>query len=213
MEPRARAGKNVGKMNFNHNELAQLLYGHGDLKNPLPETVRVLDELITDFIQGVGFEATRAAHHAGRQKVKFEDFEFAMRRNPRFMGKIQEVFEKKKEIEAARKNFNIEDQLMKDADKEEKEKEKKGGGTDKGDKEKGEKGEKEKEKGGEKGGGGGEKEKGPGSTVSGSGSGLGSGGGGTKRKRQQSVLEDEELDELDDDLEAEADIGTATKRR
>ncbi|KAK1761058.1 transcription initiation factor IID, 18kD subunit-domain-containing protein [Echria macrotheca] len=120
MEPRARAGKNVGKMNFNHNELAQLLYGHGDVKAPLPDTVRVLDEIVTDFIQGVSFEATRAAHHAGRQKVKFEDFEFAMRRNPRFMGKIQEVFEKKKEIEAARKNFSIEDQLMKDADREEK---------------------------------------------------------------------------------------------
>ncbi|KAK0626785.1 transcription initiation factor IID, 18kD subunit-domain-containing protein [Immersiella caudata] len=120
MEPRARAGKNVGKMNFGHNELAQLLYGHGDVKAPLPDTVRVLDEMVTDFIQGVSFEATRAAHHAGRQKVKFEDFEFAMRRNPRFMGKIQEVFEKKKEIEAARKNFSIEEQLMKDADKEEK---------------------------------------------------------------------------------------------
>lgn len=124
MEPRARAGKNVGKMNFNHNELAQLLYGHGDVKAPLPDTVRVLDEITTDFIQGVSFEATRAAHHAGRQKVKFEDFEFAMRRNPRFMGKIQEVFEKKKEIEAARKNFSIEDQLMKDADREEKNAEK-----------------------------------------------------------------------------------------
>ncbi|KAK3955928.1 transcription initiation factor IID, 18kD subunit-domain-containing protein [Pseudoneurospora amorphoporcata] len=200
MEPRARAGKNVGKMNFNHNELAQLLYGHGDLKTPLPETVRVLDELITDFIQGVGFEATRAAHHAGRQKVKFEDFEFAMRRNPRFMGKIQEVFEKKKEIEAARKNFNIEDQLMKDADKEEKEKEKKGGDKgDKGGKEGGDKGVRDKA--------GGDKEKGPGSSVSGS--------MGTKRKRQQQgdMLEDEELDELDDDLEAEADIGTAAKRR
>ena len=43
-----------------------------------------------------------------------------MRRNPFYMGKIQEMFEKKKEIEAARKGFNIEDQLMKDADKEEK---------------------------------------------------------------------------------------------
>jgi transcription initiation factor TFIID subunit 13 len=82
--------------------------------------VRVLDEILTDFIQGVSFEATRAAQHAGRQKVKFEDFEFAMRRNPSYMGKIQEVFEKKREIEAARKNFSIEDQLMKDADREEK---------------------------------------------------------------------------------------------
>ncbi|KAK4034118.1 transcription initiation factor IID, 18kD subunit-domain-containing protein [Parachaetomium inaequale] len=120
MEPRARAGKNVGKMNFGHNELAQLLYGHGDVRAPLNDTVRVLDEILTEFIQGVSFEATRAAQHAGRQKVKFEDFEFAMRRNPDYMGKIQEMFEKKKEIEAARKGFNIEDQLMKDADKEEK---------------------------------------------------------------------------------------------
>ncbi|KAK4133084.1 hypothetical protein BT67DRAFT_443025 [Trichocladium antarcticum] len=125
MEPRARAGKNVGKMNFGHNELAQLLYSHGDVRAPLNDTVRVLDEVLTEFIQGVSFEATRAAQHAGRQKVKFEDFEFAMRRNPCYMGKIQEVFEKKKEIEAARKNFSIEDQLMKDADKEEKAAEKK----------------------------------------------------------------------------------------
>ena len=100
--------------------VAQLLYGHGDVRAPLNDTVRVLDEILTEFIQGVSFEATRAAQHAGRQKVKFEDFEFAMRRNPFYMGKIQEMFEKKKEIEAARKGFNIEDQLMKDADKEEK---------------------------------------------------------------------------------------------
>jgi len=80
----------------------------------------VLDEIVTDFIQGVSFEATRAAHHAGRQKVKFEDFEFALRRSPRFMGKIQDVFEKKKAIENARKGFNIEDQLMKDVDRDEK---------------------------------------------------------------------------------------------
>ncbi|KAL1842307.1 hypothetical protein VTJ49DRAFT_5588 [Mycothermus thermophilus] len=130
MEPRARAGKNVGKMNFSHTELSQLLYGHGDVRMPLPDTVRVLDEILTEFIQGVSFEAARAAQHAGRQKVKFEDLEFAMRRNPWYMGKIQEMFEKKKEIEAARKGFNIEDQLMKDADKEEKaaEKERAGGG-------------------------------------------------------------------------------------
>ncbi|KAL2157811.1 hypothetical protein VTH06DRAFT_5080 [Thermothelomyces fergusii] len=134
MEPRARAGKNVGKMNFGHNELAQLLYGHGDVRAPLNETVRVLDEILTEFIQGVSFEAARAAQHAGRQKVKFEDFEFAMRRNPDYMGKIQEMFEKKKEIEAARKGFNIEEQLVRDADKEEKaaEKDREKAGSKKG---------------------------------------------------------------------------------
>ncbi|KAF4510665.1 hypothetical protein G6O67_002540 [Ophiocordyceps sinensis] len=58
MEPRARAGNNVGKMNISHNELAQLLFAYGDVKSPLPETVRVLDEILTDFMQSIAFEAT-----------------------------------------------------------------------------------------------------------------------------------------------------------
>ena len=37
-----------------------------------------------------------------------------MRRNSRYMGKIQEIFEKKKDIEAARKGFSIEDQIVRD---------------------------------------------------------------------------------------------------
>lgn len=134
------------------------------MRAPLNDTVRVLDEILTDFIQGVSFEATRAAQHAGRQKVKFEDFEFAMRRNPSYMGKIQEVFEKKKEIEAARKNFSIEDQLMKDADREEKQ------------------AEKEREKAASK--------RGP---------------------KKRMVGEEDLLDEEDDDLEAEADVGSKRK--
>ncbi|KAG5969947.1 hypothetical protein E4U58_000901 [Claviceps cyperi] len=128
MEPRARAGKNVGKMNFSHNELAQLLYAHGDVKNPLPETVRVLDEIITDFMQSIAFEATRAAHYSGRQKIKYEDFEFAFRRNPAFLGKVQEVFEKQREIKKAREILRDgEDEIMRDAADEEKKREKEGG--------------------------------------------------------------------------------------
>lgn len=134
MEPRARAGKNVGKMNFSHNELAQLLYAHGDVKTPLPDTIRVLDEIVTDFIQSVSFDATRAAHHSGRQKVKFEDFEFAMRKNPLFMGKVQDMFEKKREIDRARNVMAEEKEIMRDANREEKEAQKgkeKGAGKDK----------------------------------------------------------------------------------
>lgn len=125
MEPRARAGKNVGKMNFSYAELAQLLYAHGDIKNPMPETVRVLDEILTDFMQSIAFEANRAANYSGRQKIKYEDFEFAFRKNPLFLGKVQEVFEKQKEIKKAREILRDgEDEIMKDAVEEEKKKEK-----------------------------------------------------------------------------------------
>lgn len=117
--------------------VAQLLYAHGDVKNPLPETVRVLDEILTDFMQSIAFEASRAAHYSGRQKIKYEDFEFAFRKNPAFLGKVQEVFEKQKEITKARHLLRDgEDEVMKDAADEEKKRDKttapsqgKGGGS------------------------------------------------------------------------------------
>ena len=105
--------------------VAQLLYAHGDVQNPLPETVRVLDEILTDFMQSIAFEATRAANYSGRQKIKYEDFEFAFRKNPAFLGKVQEVFEKQKEIKKAREILRDgEDEIMKDAADEEKKREK-----------------------------------------------------------------------------------------
>jgi len=65
--------------------------------------MRVVDEIATDFIQGLSFQAAQAAHHAGRQKVKYEDFEFALRSNPLFLGKVREIFELKKEVSEARR--------------------------------------------------------------------------------------------------------------
>lgn len=119
--------------------MAQLLYAHGDIKNPMPETVRVLDEILTDFMQSIAFEANRAANYSGRQKIKYEDFEFAFRKNPLFLGKVQEVFEKQKEIKKAREILRDgEDEIMKDAAEEEKKKDK--------DKDKEKEKEKEKEK-------------------------------------------------------------------
>jgi len=108
--------------------VAQLLFAHGDVRHPMPETVRVLDEIITDFMQSIAFEATRAANYSGRQKIKYEDFEFAFRKNPAFLGKVQEVFEKQKEIKKARELIKDgEDEIMKDAvDEEEGKKKDKG---------------------------------------------------------------------------------------
>lgn len=103
--------------------MAQLLYAHGDVKNPLPETMRVLDEILTDFMQAVAFEASRAGQYTGRQKIKYEDFEFAFRKNPVFLGKVQEVFEKQREIKKAREILRDgEDDIMKEAAEEEKKK-------------------------------------------------------------------------------------------
>ena len=86
-----------------------LLYAHGDVPNSLDSTKKVLDEILTDFIVELCFEADRPAELAGRQKVKLDDFKFACRKNPTFLGKIEEVFEKKAEIENARKALDVTD--------------------------------------------------------------------------------------------------------
>ncbi|KAI1118041.1 transcription initiation factor IID, 18kD subunit-domain-containing protein [Nemania sp. NC0429] len=115
MEPRARAGKHVGKETFNSKEIATLLYAYGDVRDPIPETVRVLDEIVTEFLEGVCFEASRHAQVAGRQKLKFDDFEFALRRNPQYLGKVKAMIEKRQTIKEMRKTFNQDDDaLMKD---------------------------------------------------------------------------------------------------
>lgn len=93
--------------------MTQFLIAHGDSRQPLPDTIRVLDEILTEFIQGVSFEATRVAQLAGRQKVKYEDFQFAMRKNPVFLGKAAENKELREIIDKQRRVFN-EDEMIKE---------------------------------------------------------------------------------------------------
>lgn len=69
----------------------------------MDSTKRVLDELLTDFITELCFEAHRSAQLAGRQKIKLDDIKFACRKNPTYLGKIEEIFGKKDEIDKARK--------------------------------------------------------------------------------------------------------------
>lgn len=77
--------------------------------------MRVLDEIVTEFLEGVCFEASRHAQVAGRQKLKFDDFEFALRRNPQYLGKVKAMIEKRQTIKEMRKTFNQDDDaLMKD---------------------------------------------------------------------------------------------------
>lgn len=61
----------------------------------------------------MSFEAARVAQLAGRQKVKYEDFQFAMRKNPVFLGKAAENKELREILEKQRKTFS-EEQFMTD---------------------------------------------------------------------------------------------------
>jgi transcription initiation factor TFIID subunit 13 len=85
------------------------LYSYGDVRESLDTTRRVLDELVTDFVTELCFEASRSAQLAGRQKIKIDDIRFACRKSPMYLGKIQDIQEKKEVIDNARKTLDVND--------------------------------------------------------------------------------------------------------
>lgn len=81
------------------------LYAFGDDVEPLPETVRVLDEIVTDFIIETCHQAARSASYSNRQKIKVDDFKFAIRGNDAMLGRVQELLGMDKELKEARRQI------------------------------------------------------------------------------------------------------------
>ncbi|CBF87662.1 putative transcription initiation factor TFIID subunit 13 [Aspergillus nidulans FGSC A4] len=121
-EPRARAARHKGQMNFPSecwfflSSLRLLLLAYGDPaphpsfpSEPLPETVRVLDEIVTDFVLEMCHGAAQHANYSRRQKIKVDDFRFALRRDPNKLGRVQELLRMERELKEARKQFDQND--------------------------------------------------------------------------------------------------------
>lgn len=115
MEPRARATRHKGSLNFGP-ELESMLYGFGapvppagTSINPKPntETIRVLDEILTDFVIETCHAAVAIASYSGRTKLKTDDFTWVLRNDPNKSGRVKEMFEKKRDIEHARKMVGV----------------------------------------------------------------------------------------------------------
>ncbi|KAK2806007.1 hypothetical protein FQN50_006022 [Emmonsiellopsis sp. PD_5] len=93
-----------------------LLHAYGDPtphpshpQEPLPETLRVLDEIVTDFIIETCHSAAQCATYSRRQKIKVDDFRFALRRDPTKLGRVQELFRIERELKEARRAFDQND--------------------------------------------------------------------------------------------------------
>lgn len=85
------------------------LLAFGDNDYPLPETVRILDEIVTDYIIETCHEAASVAHHARRAKIKLDDFKFMLRRDTGKLGRVSEMLETDKELKRKRKAFDTDE--------------------------------------------------------------------------------------------------------
>lgn len=103
---------------FPAQDLEAFLIAFGDDDRPLPETVKILDEIVTDYIIETCHEAAAIAHHARRAKIKLDDFKFMLRRDTAKLGRVSEMLDKEKELKRQRKAFDTDEgAVAKDADK------------------------------------------------------------------------------------------------
>ena len=86
--------------------VTQALFAFGDDKHPLPETVRILDEIVTDYVIDTVQTASKAATVSGRGKVKADDFKFAIRHDEVATGRVKELLTMEKSLKDARKQFD-----------------------------------------------------------------------------------------------------------
>ncbi|KAF2202460.1 TFIID-18kDa-domain-containing protein [Delitschia confertaspora ATCC 74209] len=132
-EPRMRL-RQKGQQ-FPTSDLEAFLIAFGDDDNPLPETVKVLDEIITDFIIETSHEAAQCAHYSRRAKIKVDDYKFMLRRDSAKLGRVSELLDLDKDLKNKRKAFNTDEgAVVKDTagEKGGKEKDKGGKGEEKG---------------------------------------------------------------------------------
>ena len=83
-----------------------MLYAFGDDKEPLEETVRILDEITTDFVIETSHTAARVAEYSGRAKIKNDDFMFAIRKDEIATGRVRELQMMEKHLKEHRKQFD-----------------------------------------------------------------------------------------------------------
>lgn len=95
---------------FPAEDIAAVLTAYGDLPPALPPTIQTLDSIITDFIIELCHEAAARAHHAGRAKVKQEDFQWCLRRDAVKLGRVQELLSTEKRLKRERRIFDGEEE-------------------------------------------------------------------------------------------------------
>lgn len=109
-EPRQRA-RQKGQQ-FATADLEAFLSAFGDDFNPLPDTVKTLDEVITDYIIETCHAAAQCAAYSHRQKIKVDDFKFALRKDQKKLGRVTELLQMDKDIRRARKIAEVDEEAV-----------------------------------------------------------------------------------------------------
>ncbi|CAG8505787.1 546_t:CDS:2 [Paraglomus occultum] len=86
-------------------DLRLLMYGFGDVVNPAPDTVNVLEEMVIDYITDMCLKAAQSADN--KVKVKVDDFKFILRHDTKKLARVEELLYMSEDIKRARQSFDV----------------------------------------------------------------------------------------------------------
>eukprot|EP01092_Planopodium_desertum_P004797 TRINITY_DN2031_c0_g1_i1.p1 TRINITY_DN2031_c0_g1~~TRINITY_DN2031_c0_g1_i1.p1 ORF type:complete len:111 (-),score=0.73 TRINITY_DN2031_c0_g1_i1:46-378(-) len=102
-EPQPRGSK---RKKYFTKELRVLMYAYGDVKNPLSETVDVMEELVLEYLTTMTAQARKVAQQRGRMKT--EDLLALIKHDPKKYRRATELLELHEEVKNARKAVDFE---------------------------------------------------------------------------------------------------------
>lgn len=89
-------------------ELQHMMYGFGDDRNPLPETVALVEDIVVEYVTDMVHKAQDTASKRG--KLLTEDFLFLFRKDLPKLNRCTELLSMNEELKQARKTYNIDEE-------------------------------------------------------------------------------------------------------
>ncbi|KAJ1929464.1 hypothetical protein IWQ60_001145 [Tieghemiomyces parasiticus] len=85
-------------------EISLMMYGFGDVRNPAPDTVGVMEDILVDYLTEMCFQTARGAQRPN--KVTVQDFKFALRHDEKKLARVEELLKMAEVIKESRRLFS-----------------------------------------------------------------------------------------------------------
>ncbi|EFA74643.1 transcription initiation factor TFIID subunit [Heterostelium album PN500] len=85
-------------------DLKHMMYGFGDVRDPLPDTVDLLEEIVFEYIQEMTLKAAQVSTKRGRFQT--EDLVFLVRKDAKKYHRVIELLKMNEELKKAKRAFD-----------------------------------------------------------------------------------------------------------
>lgn len=88
-------------------DLAYMMYGFGDAKEPDPRTIELMEDMLVEYLTNVAHRSMEVAERRGRMQT--EDLLYVIRNDRKKFARVDELLEMNAKLKEARRNFDLHD--------------------------------------------------------------------------------------------------------